>query len=102
MYSWGLNRNDLALLNYFFVNQRQPPYLISIDLPGMHGHCMSVLPGQMGMQGPLGPLWPCSRMSSMLCHPPWPRPAELSMHSMSPACVPCISCCSTHGKPASC
>lgn len=33
-YSWSVERNDKALMNYFFVHARSPPRLCSVDLPG--------------------------------------------------------------------
>ena len=33
-YSWSIERNDKALMNYFFVHERSPPRLCSVDLPG--------------------------------------------------------------------
>ena len=33
-YSWSIERNDKALMNYFFVHQRSPPRLCTADLPG--------------------------------------------------------------------
>ncbi len=33
-YSWSIERNDKALMNYFFVHERTPPRLCSVDLPG--------------------------------------------------------------------
>jgi hypothetical protein len=34
LYSWSLERNDKALLNYFFVQDAEPPRLCAMDLPG--------------------------------------------------------------------
>lgn len=34
LYSWSLERNDKALLNYFFVQDVEPPRLCAMDLPG--------------------------------------------------------------------
>lgn len=34
-YSWAIERNDRALVNYFFVHERQPPLLCTLDLPGV-------------------------------------------------------------------
>lgn len=33
-YSWSIERNDKALMNYFFVHKRIPPRLCAADLPG--------------------------------------------------------------------
>ena len=35
-YSWGTNRNDKALLNYFFLHERRPPLLCAVDLPARY------------------------------------------------------------------
>lgn len=35
-YSWGIQRNDKALLDYFFVQEHDPPLLCALDLPGVN------------------------------------------------------------------
>ncbi|CAL8469166.1 g8707 [Coccomyxa elongata] len=35
-YSWGIERNDKALLDYFFVQEHDPPLLCALDLPGVN------------------------------------------------------------------
>ena len=33
-YNWAIERNDKALVDHFFVSERQPPWLCTLDLPG--------------------------------------------------------------------
>lgn len=35
-YSWSIERNDKALLDYFFVQEHDPPLLCALDLPGVN------------------------------------------------------------------
>ena len=35
-YSMDLDRNDMSLINHFFVQDLQPPRLCALDLPGGH------------------------------------------------------------------
>ncbi|CAL8469164.1 g8705 [Coccomyxa elongata] len=55
-YNPSLDRNDRALLNYFFVQERDPPLLCLLDLPehGSFGNTPGVLPSDDELYGPGG------------------------------------------------
>ena len=78
-YSWILERNDKALLQYFFVQEREPPLLCLLDLPE-HGSFWDT-PGKLSddeLYGPGGPL--CTEVGGHLC---MPHPAYFAACTLS-------------------
>lgn len=65
MYHPSMDRNDRALLNYFFVQERDPPLLCLEDLPehGSFGNTRGLLPSDDELYGPGG------RFRTQVCNP---------------------------------
>ena len=56
-YSWSIERNDKALLDYFFVQEHDPPLLCALDLPGVNvWDGLEAASNDHELYGPGGPL----------------------------------------------
>ena len=64
-YSWSIDRNDKALLNYFFLHDRQPPLLCAVDLPAGYRTLLEDIeePPDDSDHAPGGPL--CTKVLSL-------------------------------------